>query len=106
MLGLYLLWFSSAVSVGALVVGVAYAVRPTERKLALMRPLSLSTIFAALASLAAGAAYVLTAASRSGRLPADRLMMAGADVLVPIFASFSVLAAAWLIVAIGSQRQV
>ena len=38
---------SMAVSMAAFVLGLSYAIRPTERRLMLMRPVSLAAIFAA-----------------------------------------------------------
>jgi hypothetical protein len=47
------------VSISPMVMGVVYAVRPSERRLALMRPLSLAGIFAALCNLLVGLANAL-----------------------------------------------
>ena len=67
MIGIYLMGFVILTAgVGSLGMVVAYAVRPTERKLALIRPLSLVGMFACLCSLAVGVAAALTAAFPAG----------------------------------------
>jgi hypothetical protein len=50
-----MMWFAVVVSgLGAFGVAAAYAIRPTEGKLMLMRPLSLASVFSAIGSLTAG----------------------------------------------------
>jgi hypothetical protein len=108
-LGLYLMWFAVLVSgVGAFGVGMVYAVRPTERGLLLMRPLSLASIFAAVGSLTAGWATVLegAAATPAWNVAAIGQFLTGvSETLIPVFAAFGFLAVAWLLVAIGMRRQ-
>ena len=113
--GIYMMWFSVLLSgPGVLAVAIAYAIRPTERKLALMRPLSLASIFAAIGSLTAGMATVLHGAAATpawslgtADQPGNvgRLLMGCAETLVPVFATFGLLAVAWLVVALGMRRQ-
>lgn len=91
--------------IAPLVLALAYAIRPTERRLALMRPLSLAAIFAALASLSLGLALVLRGMEATGT-PNLRLVWYGAaESVVPVFSSFSCLMVAWILVAIGMRRQ-
>ena len=60
MIGIYLMGFVILVGgVGVLGMAIAYAVRPTEQKLMLMRPLSLAAIFAAVCSSSMGVATAL-----------------------------------------------
>jgi hypothetical protein len=103
--GLYLMYFAVGLSgVGVLGVGLGYWLRPTERKLALMRPLSLASIFAALASLTAGWAYVLQGAAATPTWTAQgvqSLLMGSSQMLIPMFVTFAFLSVAWLFVAIG-----
>jgi hypothetical protein len=109
MIGIYLMGFVILVSgVGALGMAIAYAIKPTESRLALMRPLSLASIFAALCSWAAGLATVLSGLAASGRGPIDwAAVSAGlAECMVPVFVAFGFLAVAWLLVAAGLRRQV
>ena len=110
-----MLWFSVLLSgPGTLGVAVAYAVRPTERTLAFMRPLSLASIFAAMGSLTAGMATVLHGAAATPawslgtpEQPGNvgRLLMGCAEALVPVFVTFGLLAVAWLVVTLGMRRQ-
>ena len=71
MLGKYMLWFAVVVGLAAFAVAVSYARRPTDRKLTLMRPLSLAGIFAALCSLTAGWAAVSSTTGCDGRPATD-----------------------------------
>jgi hypothetical protein len=100
------MYFAVAVSgVGVLGVAVAYSFRPSDRKLALMRPLSLASIFAALASLTAGWATVLQGAAATGTWSpgaVQRLLMGSSQTLIPVFVTFALLSVAWLFVAIGT----
>ena len=109
MLGVYLMWFSVVVSgAGACGVAAAFAFRPTERKLELMRPLSLASIFAAIGSLTAGMATVATGAAATGSWTADSvrsLLLGSAETLTSVFVSFGFLAVAWLLITIGMRRE-
>ena len=89
-----------------LVLSVLYAIRPTERRLALMRPLSLAAIFSALCTLLIGAVGVLrglAATDRPVSLPSA--FLGGAEAIVPMFVTFACLTVAWLAVAVGLRRQ-
>jgi hypothetical protein len=108
MIGIYLMGFVILVSgVGALGTAIAYALRPTERKLALMRPLSLASIFAVITSMSAGVATALKHAA-DNHLSPDSLtvFVAGlSESFIPPFAGFSFLAVAWVLVAVGLRKQ-
>ena len=103
MIGIYLMGFVILVSgVGALGTSVAYAIRPTDQKLALMRPMSLASIFAAICSVSVGMATALKYAA-DAHLAADSLtvMVAGmSEALIPLFVAFAFLSVAWLVVAL------
>ena len=90
-----------------LIAAIAYVIRPTERRLLLMRPLSLATAFAAISSFAAGAAIVLSGLSATGGIPANpgALLKGLAENWVPAHVAFGSLAAAWLLVAAGILRR-
>ena len=109
MIGIYLMGFVILVSgVGALGTAIAYAIRPTDRKLTLMRPLSLASIFAAICSWSVGTATALKHAADTG-LGADaaRVMVAGlSEAMIPPFVAFAFLSVAWLLVALGLRREV
>jgi hypothetical protein len=107
MIGIYLMGFVILVSgVGALGTGIAYALRPTEQKLLLMRPLSLASIFAAVCSFSVGTATALKHAA-DARLSGDSVavMVAGvSEAFIPLFVAFAFLAVAWLLVALRLRR--
>jgi len=108
MIGIYLMGFVILVAGGfGLGMAIAYAVRPTERKLALIRPLSLAGILAALCSFAVGVATALKGPADAGINPESvRLMIAGlSESFIPPFVAFAFLAVAWLLVAVGMRRQ-
>lgn len=90
-----------------LVMAAVYVFRPTERHLALMRPLSLAGLFAALAGGVIGLINVLRFVW-THELTAEtyRVMAVGAaESLVSMFVGFASLAVAWLLVAVGMGRQ-
>ena len=92
--------------VGPLVVALLYLYRPSERTLAVMRPLSLASIFGAIAGLAAGLITVLmgVAASNPGQFPGAAY--AGlSESLVPLLVNFGLLAVAWVLVTGGMMRR-
>lgn len=90
-----------------LVMAAVYVWRPTERHLALMRPLSLAGLFAALAGAALGFINVLRFVwTREATADTLRVMSVGAaESLVTLFVGFACLTAAWLLVAVGMGRQ-
>jgi hypothetical protein len=91
-----------------MVVGIAFALRPTERLLALMRPLSLAGIFAAVSNVFLGLAnaFQALASPGAGQSPDIQLLGIGlAEAAVFPFAAFACLTVAWLSVAIGMRRQ-
>jgi hypothetical protein len=90
-----------------LVMAVVYVIRPTERHLALMRPLSLAGLFAALAGGVLGFINVLRFAwMREVTADTFRVMTVGAaESLVTLFVGFASLTVAWLLVAVGMGRQ-
>ena len=108
-IGIYWMGFVILVSgVGVLGMAIAYAIRPTERKLALLRPLSLAAIFASICSFSGGVATVLRGA---GATPSWNVSSVGralwglSECFVPLFVAFAFLAVAWLLVAVGLRRQ-
>lgn len=89
-----------------LVMAVVYVLRPTERHLALMRPLSLAGLFGAISGSVLGAINVLKPLwTREMAADTVRIMAIGAaESLVPVLFGFACLTAAWLLVAIGMTR--
>ncbi len=85
--------------------GLAYVVRPTEARLALMRPLSLAGIFAGLGGFLSGLISISHMVGTSATPVAFKLVAVGlAESLVPLFVAFGSLTIAWLCAAIGLQR--
>jgi hypothetical protein len=103
-------WFakiSLLIGVLPLVAGGMNVIRPTERRLALMRPISLAGLFAALAGAVVGFINALTALARASEFtPAlvPRLAAGASESLVTVFFGFACLTVAWLLVAVGMQR--
>jgi hypothetical protein len=98
--------FGLVITALPMLVGLAYAVRPTERWLALMRPLSLAGIFAAIANVFLGVTNTLVGASRGtvASLLDPRLAAGLAEVAVIGFVSFVFLTIGWLAVAAGMRK--
>ena len=89
-----------------LAMGIVYVIWPSEQRLALMRPLSLATIFAALSGSTLGVLNVLRGMGMSQAPAFSRIAFIGlAEALVPIFFGFGCLTVAWLCVAIGLWRR-
>lgn len=110
-LGFSFLVFIGAVGLSTLGIAVSMAVRPGERKLALFRPLSVSTLLAILSSVATGLGLALRRAADdpavAGGAETTRIMLRGfAEAMAPAVLGFAVLSVAWLLVALGSRRQV
>ena len=100
--------FGMVVGLLPLGVAVAYMLRPSERLLALMRPLSLATIFAAITTLLSGLAglfRMLPKAQTATGYDIAWLTHGLSETVTPMFVAFSFLAAAWLCVAAGMRRQ-
>ena len=98
---------SMMVPLAPMVMGVTYAIWPTEGRLTLMRPLSLAGIFAALGGFFIGVINILVGLSRSPTALADnRVMFIGlAESMVPLVVGFGCLTVGWLCVTLGLRRQ-
>jgi hypothetical protein len=96
-----------AVAIVAFGLAVAYVFRPTGQKLVLMRPVSLAAIFATVSGLLGGWIAVLAAlpATPDGHVPVASLYRGIAESLTVGFVSFGLLAAAWMLVAVGILRR-
>ena len=92
---------------GTIAMGLLCAVRPNERLLALMRPLSLAAIFGGLCSFSAGIAIVLrgiAVSTEAGRVGWSQVAMGASEPFVALLVTFLCLAVAWLFVCIGVWR--
>lgn len=94
------------ISTAPMVMGVIFAIQPTERRLALMRPLSLAGIFAAVCSLLVGVANGLYPLSRDALDPANLRLAAltMSEAVITTFVAFACLTVAWLCVAMGMRK--
>ena len=98
---------SMAIGFAPLAMATAYFLRPTERRLALMRPLSLAGLFAALTGTATGCLHVMRHYGIAAEFSEDlhrRMATGAAESLVPVILGFTSLTVAWLIVAAGMSR--
>ena len=96
---------SLLVTLFPLAAGVAYLVRPTEQRLALMRPISLVGIFNGLTGAMLGFMNVLRWYGIHNPPPSPQNMAIGAaEALVTLFVAFGCLTVAWLCVALGMRR--
>ena len=88
-------------------VGAWFAIRPSERLLSLMRPLTLAAIFSALCSfvLAIANGFLTVSTMNSLDLTGVRhVAVVVAEGLPPVVASFACLTVAWACVAIGVKK--
>jgi ABC-type uncharacterized transport system permease subunit len=96
---------SLIVTILPLAAGIAYAVRPTEARLALMRPISLAGMFAGLSGFLAGVMSTLRAVWTADTPVPFRLIAVGlSESIVPLFVAFGCLTVAWLCAALGLRR--
>ena len=96
-----------AVAIVAFGLAATYVFKPTEQKLVLMRPVSLAAIFATVSGLLGGWIALLSSlpATPDGHLPVADLYRGIAESLIVGFVSFGLLAAAWMLVAVGGLRR-
>jgi hypothetical protein len=86
--------------------GILYALRPTEQRLAILRPLSLAAIFGALFGSLSGVMQTLRMIWDAETAIEFRRIAPGlAESLVPMIVAFGSLMVAWLCVTLGIRRQ-
>jgi uncharacterized membrane protein YfcA len=86
--------------------GLAYLLKPTEQRLAMVRPVSLAGLFSGLAGTALGFINVLSMQWQTNPAPDFATSAVGmAEALVTLFVAFGALTVTWLCVAIGMRRQ-
>jgi hypothetical protein len=112
--GIVITAFVAIVGLGALAQAIRFAIRPTEHGLAVLRPLSATTTFAALTAFLTGITNALVgtiarleaATDPAATAKAWRIFLAGlAEGTVPLVLAFALLAVAWLLAAVGLRRQ-
>ena len=84
--------------------GAWFAIRPSERLLSYMRPLSLAGIFAALCTIALGMTNGAVALSRQPQFNLQMLLGGISEVFAAAAVSLAFLTVAWVCVAIGMRR--
>jgi hypothetical protein len=97
-----------AITLVPLGTAVVYVARPTERRLTLMRPLSLAGIFASLSGTMLGLINALRVIGITQEPSPDtyRIAVLGtSESFVPVFVGFASLTVAWLLVAVGMNRE-
>lgn len=85
--------------------GLLYAFRPGEQRLALMRPLSLASIFAAIHGCSSGFLHVFRNIGERQTGFNQIAYIGMAESLVPMFFNFGCLMLAWICVAVGLSRR-
>jgi hypothetical protein len=112
--GIVITAFVAIVGLAALATAIRFAIRPTEHGLAVLRPLSATTTFAALTAFLLGITNALVgvigrleaATDPAATAKAWRVFLAGlAEGTVPLILAFALLAVAWLLAAIGLRKQ-
>ena len=94
-----------AITAVPMMLAIAYAIRPNERWLGLMRPLTLAGIFAAIANTFLGLANTFRGMARVAPAEPPQFFASMAETSVVPFLSFVLLSTAWLCVAIGMRRR-
>lgn len=84
--------------------GAAYVFRPSEQRLALMRPLSLAAIFAGLNGATLGFINTLKGFWMEPARDTRIIAIGAAESMVTLYVAFSCLMIAWICVAIGMRR--
>ena len=87
------------------VAGVSYLLSPSERRLALLRPISLAGLFAGLAGLLLGFINVLRGIWIHDPVDWKVVAVGTVEAMVPLTLAFGALTFAWLCVAVGMRRQ-
>ncbi len=108
--GGYSMWLILVLGLLSLGLAVSFAVRPVERKLNILRPLSLATVFSILSAIAADLGTVM---KRVPQLPEFTsspdlrvaLYTSGiGEAMVPAILGFTILSLVWLVAAVGYRR--
>lgn len=112
--GIVITLFVAIAGLAALWTSIRFALRPTEQGLAVLRPLSATTTYAALTAFVLGITNALVGLVRRLEQAPDaaaigkawQVFLAGlAEGTVPLIAGFALLAVAWLLAAVGLRRQ-
>ena len=100
--------FSMLVAIFPVFAGVAYLVSPSEQRLALLRPISLASLFSGLAGLMLGFINVLRGIwmAEGGAVDWRITAVGAAEAMVPLTLAFGALTFASLCIVVGMRRRV
>lgn len=99
------MWIVLLFGLGTMVAAGVFVFRRDLRKLALVRALTLATVFAIATGLCANVAAVMTHAANRTDVAAHLVAMQGlAESLAPGVLGFTLLSISWLLVAVGTRR--
>ena len=99
------MWIVLIVGLATMVSAGVFVFRRDARKLALVRALTLATVFAIVTGLCANVAAVMTYAASGPDVPVHVVVMQGlAEALAPGVLGFTMLSIGWLLVAVGTRR--
>ena len=92
-------------------VSVSFLVKPTEVKLAFIRPLSIATTYASIVGVVCGLALTLTRISwelEGGPGVMNKALLLGgiSESLVPSIIGFALLTVAWIAVSFGMRKHI
>jgi hypothetical protein len=111
--GVIFVSFVLLLGIAAVGTAIGLALRPSERALSILRPLSAATAFSAVSAAFLGVANLCVAVARAleqagdAAVPAKTwgVMFAGlAESTVPVILAFALLSVAWLLAAVGMRR--
>ena len=86
------------------VTALLYAVKPSERRLALMRPISLAAVFAGLTTFSIGVIIALQGLADTQTIVWRNVVLGASEAMTALFLAFGNLTIAWLLVALGLRR--
>ena len=99
------MWMVLVFGLGALVAAGVFVFRRDLGKLALVRALTLATVFAIAAGLCANVAAVMTYAAGQTEVATHVVVLQGlSESLAPGVLGFTLLSISWLLVAVGTRR--
>ena len=99
------MWIVLLFGLGTMVAAGVFVFRRDLRKLALVRALTLATVFAIATGLCANVAAVMTHAADRTDFAVSVVVMQGlAESLAPGVLGFTLLSISWLLVAVGTRR--
>jgi hypothetical protein len=92
-------------------VSVSFMAKPTEVKLAFIRPLSVATTYASIVGVVCGLALTLTRISwelegSAGAMNKSMLLGGISEALVPSIIGFALLTVAWIAVSFGMRKHI